>query len=68
MRNKRWHVTIVLLVCMTLLLVYARGKLVARETTFDASKVASGVYLYRLRVTQSGAPSYIESRKMVLIK
>ena len=30
MRNKRWHLTIALLVCITVVFVYARGKLVAR--------------------------------------
>ena len=38
------------------------------HATFDASKVASGVYMYRLKVTQAGAPSYIASKKMVLLK
>jgi len=41
MRNKRWHLTIILLICIALVFVYVRGKVVSRETSFDASR-ASG--------------------------
>jgi len=35
----------------------------SHQVTFDASSLASGMYLYRLQ-----AGSYTESRKMVLLK
>ncbi len=38
------------------------------EVTFDGSGLASGVYLYRLETTESGATPTADTRKMVLVK
>ena len=60
MRNKRWHLTIALLVCITMVFVYARGKLVARETAFDASKTPIKTVVY-----DKGLPSFSPLVKQV---
>jgi|GEM_PF-4388700 len=38
------------------------------EITFDASGLTSGVYFYRLQVSQDGILRYSETRKLLLIK
>ncbi|TKJ37245.1 hypothetical protein CEE37_14120 [candidate division LCP-89 bacterium B3_LCP] len=38
------------------------------EVTFDASKLASGIYVYRLEASGSGATPTMETGKMVLMK
>jgi len=35
---------------------------------FEASSLASGVYFYRLTAVPSGAPSYTESKKLLLVR
>jgi serine protease Do len=60
MRNKRWHFTIIALVCIALIFVYARGKVVSRETTFDASRAMVRAVAY-----DKGLPSFSPLVKQV---
>ncbi len=45
--------------------VFASGQ---HEVSFDASALASGVYLYNLRAISAGGRSYTQTRTMTLIK
>jgi hypothetical protein len=38
------------------------------RVTFDAANVASGVYFYRLQANGAGGSTYVETRKLVLLK
>ena len=60
MRNRRWHLTIVLLVCMALVFLYVRGRVDSRETSFDASKTPVKTVAY-----DKGLPSFSPLVKQV---
>ncbi len=55
MRNRKWFLTIGMLVCMMLVFLYARGKLVSQETQFDASKANTNV---KTVAYDKGLPSF----------
>jgi hypothetical protein len=38
------------------------------EATFDGSKLASGVYLYRLSAGHSGKSNFVKTKKLILLK
>ncbi|MDR2018872.1 MAG: DegQ family serine endoprotease [Syntrophobacterales bacterium] len=61
MKNKRWYLTITLLVCIVLVFVYARGKLIAREAVFDANKMPVKAVAY----DNKGLPSFSPLVKQV---
>lgn len=38
------------------------------SVSFDASKLASGIYFYQLRVNAGGANNFVSTKKMQLLK
>jgi type IX secretion system substrate protein len=49
-------------------LVNKQQKAGSHEVQFDASNLTSGVYFYQLHASSISVPSYIESKKMILLK
>lgn len=60
MRNKRWHLTIILLICVALVFVYVRSKVVSKETSFDAARASVRTVAY-----DKGLPSFSPLVKQV---